>query len=146
MDKEKQLEIKSKLRIIDDQAKPLAGSYEQYTRLALLGYKTNRDRYLVVFAESQKLFNAVHDALGTPDWIREGFENKWIFIEEVLRRPGATDTIDGYLQALPQAENDVWLATYNYIIELGILASYAKLIQGKTYGLPKDDINQIRNK
>ena len=141
MDKVRQEELTASLRLIDDQAKPLAGSYDNYTRLALIGMKCNGpDRFFVLFAESTRLFNAVHDALATPDWIREGFENKWIYIEEVLKRPGPTDDINGYLKQISQQENDLWIGIYNYVIKLGILADFARLIKSKTYGLPQDGL------
>lgn len=135
-------EIKSRLRFIDDQAKPLAGSEGQYTRLALIGYKPERgnDRFFVLFAESQKLFDAVHTMLATPEWIREGFERKWIYIEEVLRKPGTNDNIDGYLRKLDQKENNLWVGIFEYIKASGCLDRFAQTIKSKTYGLPSGDL------
>ena len=138
---EKQLEFRARMRLIDDEARPLAGSYDQYTRLALLGLKPEKgpnDRYFVLFAESQKLFDSIHSKLETPDWIREGFENKWIYIEEVLRRPGPSDDISGYLQMV--TDNELWVSIFNYVAKLGILEHYANKVKGKTYGLPQEEL------
>ena len=140
MNKELQQEIKSKLRLIDDDAKPLAGSLGLYTRLALLGYRThsNTDRYFTLFAQSEKLFNFEHDQLGTQDWIREGFEKKWMYIVEVLHRPSSTDTMDRYL--IKVDSNDLWVAIFEYIKMTGILDRFSEILKSRSYGLPKDDL------
>lgn len=143
MQKEKQQEFKSRLWIIDDQAKPLVGSAGQYTRLILLGLRSAKglnNRHFVVFAESDKLFNHVHDKLNTADWIREGFEKKWIYIEEVLHKPSAAEDIHGYLQIIK--DTDLWIGIFEFITELGVLESTKSKIVGSTYGLPREDLKQ----
>lgn len=142
MDPQVQLELESRLEIVDDDAKPLAGSDGLYVRLAIIRYKPEKglDRHLVLFAESQKLFDHMHDELKTPDWIREGFAKKWVYIEEVLRRPGPSDDISGYLKAVEDNENNLWIAAFNLVTREGMLEKFTGKIRGKTFGLPREDL------
>ena len=145
MNPEKQKELQASLKLVDDDARPLAGSCDQYTRLAIIQRQAERgeDRHFALFAESSSLFNHIHDTLKTQDWIREGFDKQWIYIEEVLRRPSATDDISGYLRALDQKENDLWIALFNFVLEQGLLERFATKLRGKTYGLPKEELPEI---
>jgi hypothetical protein len=133
-------EVQAELRLVDDEAKPLAGSdiegrgKHQYIKLALVGWK---DRYFVCFAESQRLYDSLHTKLGSPAWVREGFDQRWIYIEEVLHKPISTDTMDGYLQGLPQKDNYIWLAVFNYLLALGLFEKSARKVLSKNYGIPK---------
>ena len=131
-------ELKTRIRLYDDDAKPLSGSHDQYTRLAIIGLRPERglERHFTLFAESTKLFNAIAKANNTPQWIHEGFDEKWLYIEEILRKPGTTDTIEGYLQKI--ASDDLWTALYEYLKETGVMDRFSKAIKGKTYGLPSD--------
>jgi len=138
MDRNKINALKDRMKLYDDDAKPLTGSDNQYTRLAIVGLRPERgnEQHFTLFAESTKLFDAIHRAAGTPRWIQEGFEKKWLYIEQVLRRPGATDTIDGYLQRI---EDDMlWTALYEYLKGTGIMDRFAQSIKGMTYGLPHE--------
>ena len=108
MNPDKQKEFEQRLKLVDDDARPLAGSNDQYTRLGIIQLTGVPTRHFTLFAESTKLFNALHDALKTPDWIRDGFDKRWLYIEEILRKPGPTDDITGYLSALKQKENDLF--------------------------------------
>jgi len=150
MNREFQDEFFASLSLIDDEAKPLAGTditgrnQHQYTRLCLLRlpsglYKLGRydkDRIFVVFAESSWLFGALHDKLETPDWIREGFDDKFIYIEEVLHRPRTGETLNEYTSYIAQTENDLWIACFNYIVKMGILEKAARKLVSKVYRLP----------
>ena len=137
-------EAQAKLVLIDDDAKPLAGTdilgrgKHQYVKLALLKYPGPTDRYICVFAESQHLYDNMHDKLQSPDWVRDGFDQKWIYIEEVDHRPRPGETLDQYMLALPQKDNFLWVAAFNYVLQAGILEASARKIMSKTYGLPKD--------
>lgn len=139
-------EAQYKLVIVDDEPKPLAGTdiikpgCHQYTKLALVRYpQAGPDRYFCVFAESQYLYDRAHDILNSPEWIRDGFDQKWIYIEEVDHRPGPGETLDQYMLALPQNENYLWVAVFNKVLEAGILEASARKIMSKTYGLPADE-------
>lgn len=138
MDRNKIDELKSRMRLYDDDAKPLTGSDGQYTRLAIVGLRPERgnERHFTLFAESSKLVDAIARATNTPEWIHEGFTEKWLYIEEVLRKPSATDTIQGYLQKIDS--NELWMALYEYLKSTGIMDRFSKSIKGKTYGLPSD--------
>ena len=151
MNKEIQQEVYSKLSLVDDQAKPMAGTditgvgQFQYTRLCLIELpagsyqigKFAKPRIFAVFAESQKLFDWGHAILQTPEWIKEGFEDKSIYIEEVLHRPRAGETLNEYTTVIAQFENDIWLAVFQYITSLGILDRSAKKFITEAYKIPK---------
>jgi hypothetical protein len=151
MNREIQEELFSKLTLSDDDAKPLAGTditgrnQHQYTRLALVrlpsgSYQSgpvSKDRFFVIFAESSWLFNELHTRLGTPAWIRDGFDNKYIYIEEVLHRPRTGETLNEYTTYIPQAENDLWLSIFNFVTKTGIIERSAHKLVSKTYRLPQ---------
>jgi hypothetical protein len=150
MNKAFQEEIFANLTLVDDEAKPLAGTditgrnQHQYTRLALVGLpaglyqfgKVTKERVFVVFAESTWLFEALHNQLQTPDWIKDGMDNKYIYIEEVLHRPRTGETLNEYTSYIPQQEQDLWLALFSYVTKLGILERSARKMMSKTYRLP----------
>ena len=150
MNKDFQDEIFANLQLVDGEAKPLAGTditgrnQHQYTRLALVQLpagtyqmgKFTKDRIFVVFAESSFLFESVHKILKTEEWIKDGFDSNFIYIEEVLHRPRTGETLNEYTSYIPQTENDIWLACFTYITKLGILDRSAKKLMSKTYRLP----------
>jgi len=150
MNKAFQEEIFASLTLVDDEAKPLAGTditgrnQHQYTRLALVGLppglyqfgKVTKERVFVIFAESTWLFEALHNQLQTPDWIKDGMDNKYIYIEEVLHRPRTGETLNEYTSYIPQIEQDLWLALFSYVTKLGILERSARKMMSKTYRLP----------
>ena len=136
MNREKIDEYKSRISLYDDDAKPLAGSMGQYTRLAVVGLRPEKgvERHFTLFAESTKLFDAIARANNTPDWVHEGFDQKWLYIEEVLRRPGSSDDISGYLQKV--MDDDLWTGLFEYLKSTGIMDRFTKAIKAKSYGLP----------
>lgn len=136
-------EYKSRIRLYDDEAKPMGGSHGQYTRLAITGLRPERglERHFVLFAESTKLFDAIAKAHGTPEWIHEGFDKKWLYIEEILRRPSESDTIDRALQII--TDEELWVALFEYLKETGVMDRFASSTKGTTYGLPKEDLKGI---
>ena len=90
----------------------------------------------MVMAESSWLFDSVHQILKTEEWIKTGFDDKYIYIEEVLHRPRTGETLNEYTSYIAQNENDIWLAIFTYITKLGILDRSAKKMMSKTYRLP----------
>lgn len=139
---------KANLRLDNDEAKPLAGTdvtgrgTHQYVRLAIASLKRGAPRAFILFAESNFLRENLHDMAGTPAWIREGFDDQWMFIEEVTRRPRATDTLDDYTKSIPPKEQSLWMALFEFFIEQGIIEKSVRKYKAKTYGLPKDDSNE----
>lgn len=119
--------IKAALRIVDDAAKPLTGSditgrhQHQYVRLAVVGYKPPRaqERYFAVFMESDFLHQQVHKHLQSTE-VEMEFDPKWVFIEEVIRKPTATDTMDGYLKMIEFTETALWVAIFEHVITSGV--------------------------
>jgi hypothetical protein len=150
MNKDFQDEIFAHLSLVADEAKPMAGTditgrnQHQYTRLCLVQLpagsyqmgKFAKDRIFVVMAESSWLFDSVHQILKTEEWIKTGFDDKYIYIEEVLHRPRTGETLNEYTSYIAQNENDIWLAIFTYITKLGILDRSAKKMMSKTYRLP----------
>lgn len=150
MNKELQEEIRLALQLTDDEAKPLAGTditgrhQHQYTRLALVKLpsgsysfgRVDKDRIFVVFAESTWLFQTLHEKLNSPEWLKDGFDNNWIYIEEVLHRPRTGETLNEYTSYIAQTENDLWVALFNFTVNQGILERSARKMISKTYRLP----------
>jgi hypothetical protein len=150
MNKEFQDDIFAHLQLIDGDAKPLAGTditgrnQHQYVRLALIELppgmykigKFEKPRYFIAFAESSWLYNSIHDILKSPEWIRNGFDNNFIYIEEVLHKPRTGETLNEYTSYIPQEENDIWLALFTFITQQGIVDRSAKKLMSKTYRLP----------
>lgn len=150
MNKDFQNELFANMELIEADAKPLAGTditgrnQHQYTRLALIklpagSYQLGKypsDRIFVVFAESTFLFRKMHEILATPDWIVDNFDDKFIFIEEVLHRPRTGETLNEYTSYIAQTENDLWIALLNYVTKSGILEKSARKLTSRTYGLP----------
>jgi len=136
MDRELINEYKSRIRLYDDDAKPMGGSFGQYTRLAVVGLRPERglERHFTLFAESTKLIEAIGFAHGDPGWITKGFTQKWMYIEEVLRRPSDQDDISGALMSI--SDNNLWIALDEYLRETGIMDRFAKSIKASSYGLP----------
>ena len=126
--------------MVDDDAKPLGGSYDQYTRLAVVVMRPERgaERTFTLFAESTKLVQAIGLAHGDPEWITNGFTQKWMYIEEVLRPPkdNSADDIKGALQKID--ETDLWRSLDEYLRESGVMDRFAKSIKANSYGLPTD--------
>lgn len=150
MNKEIQEELIAYLQLVDDEPKPLAGTNinnrgeYQYTRLAIVrlppgSYMFDNvasDRHFVVFAESNWLYDVLHEKIGTPEWIKEGFDSKWIYIEEILHKPRPGEILNEYTTILPQNENDLWLALFTFVVGQGILEKSARKLVAKTYKLP----------
>lgn len=144
--REKVNEAKEKLRLVNSEAKPLAGTditgrgQHQYVRLAIVATKDNNPRHFMLFVESNWLFNKCHELLKSPAWMRDGnWDNKWNYIEEILHRPGPGETLDQYTAMLSQDENHLWIAIYEFLEEQGALDKAVKTYHSKTFGLPKDD-------
>lgn len=133
-------EYKSRFRLVDDDAKPLSGGYGQYTRLAVVVMRPEHgaERTFTLFAESTKLVQAIGRAVGDPDWITNGFTQKWMHIEEVLRRPSdnQADDINGALQLI--TDDNLWLALDEYLRGSGVMGRFAKSIKAESYGLPRE--------
>lgn len=140
MDREQINEYKSRFRLVDDDAKPMGGSFGQYTRLAVVCLRPERgaERTFTLFAESSKLVAAIGKAVGDPQWITEGFTQKWMYIEEVLFKPSDTarESIDNALQKVE--DTDLWRALDEYLRETGVMDRFAKSIKANSYGLPRD--------
>jgi hypothetical protein len=141
MNREQINEYKSRFRIVDDDAKPMGGSFGQYTRLAVVVLRPERgaERTFTLFAESTKLVQAIGKAVGDPEWITEGFTQKWMYIEEVLFRPSDTarESIDNALQRIE--DTDLWRALDEYLRESGVMDRFAKSIKANSYGLPTEE-------
>jgi len=141
MDREQINEYKSRFRIVDDDAKPMGGSFGQYTRLAVVCLRPERgaERTFTLFAESTKLVQAIGKAVNDPEWITNGFTQKWMYIEEVLFRPSDTskESIDNALQRVENT--DLWRSLDEYLRESGVMDRFAKSIKANSYGLPTDE-------
>lgn len=140
--KVKTADIKSHLHLSNDEVKPMAGTdlsgqgTHQYIRLAIVSTKTPPFRNFVCFVESNWLKDKVHDLLGDPDWLRTSeWDERWNFIEELLRKPLPGDTLNQYTRQIP--EDLVWLAVYEYLQEQGILTKSVKKYFAETYGIPQ---------
>lgn len=151
MNPELQGEYYSRMMFVDTETRPMHGTdigspgRHQYTKLAVVklrpGSPKHHDRYFVAFIESKYLFDHIHDVLKTESWIREEFDNRWIYIEEVLHRPKANETIHEYTSYIPQSENDLWLALYRFFQDHGVMDHAAKMFHNRKAGLPKTDEN-----
>ena len=140
MNREQINEYKSRFRIVDDDAKPMGGSFGEYTRLVVIVMRPERgaERTFTLFAESTKLIKAIGLAHGDPKWITEGFTQKWMYIEEVLFRPrdNERENIEHALQRI--ADTDLWRALDEYLREAGAMDRFAKSIKGTSYGIPNE--------
>lgn len=141
MNREQINEYKSRFRIVDDDAKPMGGSFGQYTRIAVTVMRPERgaERTFVLFAESTKLVQAIGQAHGDPEWITHGFTQKWMYIEEVLFRPTDTarESIDNALQKIDNT--DLWRALDEYLRESGAMNRFATTLKASSYGIPTDE-------
>lgn len=141
MNREQINEYKSRFRIVDDDAKPMGGSFGQYTRIAVVVFRPESrgaQRTFTLFAESTKLVQAIGLAHGDPQWITEGFTQKWMYIEEVLFRPDDTarESIDNALQRIE--DTDLWRALDEYLRESGAMNRFATTLKAKSYGIPTE--------
>jgi len=140
MNRELMNEYKSRFRLVDDDARPMGGSFGQYTRLAVIVMRPERgaERTFTLFAESTKLVQAIGLAHGDPRWITEGFTQKWMYIEEVLFKPSDTarESIDNALQKIEST--DLWRALDEYLRETGVMDRFSKSIKATSYGLPRE--------
>ena len=141
MDRELMNEYKSRFRIVDDDAKPMGGSFGQYTRIAVVCMRPERgvERTFTLFAESTKLVQAIGVAHGDPQWITDGFIQKWMYIEEVLFRPDDTsrESIDNALQKIE--DTNLWRALDEYLRESGAMNRFATSLKANSYGLPTEE-------
>jgi len=141
MDRELMNEYKSRFRIVDDDAKPMGGSFGQYTRIAVVVMRPEHgaERTFTLFAESTKLVQAIGVAHGDPQWITDGFTQKWMYIEEVLFKPDDTarESIDNALQKIEST--DLWRALDEYLRESGAMNRFATALKASSYGIPTNE-------
>lgn len=138
-------ETKANLRLVDSDAKPLAGTditgrnQHQYVRIAIVATKDAKPRHFMLFVESNWLFDKCHELLKSPAWMRDGqWDNKWNYIEEILHRPSPGETLDQYSAMLGQDENHLWIAIYEFLEEQGALNKSVRTYTSKTFGLPNE--------
>jgi hypothetical protein len=138
--------IKVRLNLDNDDPVPLSGTdvtglgQHQYFRLAIVSTRDARPRSFMLFVESEWLVGKCHEMLGSPDWMRDGhWDNHWNYIEEILHRPGVGEELGQYSRMIPDTENHVWVAIYEFLRDQGVLNSSAKKIFSRTYGLPQED-------
>lgn len=145
MDRELMNEYKSRFRIVDDDAKPMGGSFGQYTRIAVVVMRPEHgaERTFTLFAESTKLVQAIGRAHGDPEWITDGFTQKWMYIEEVLFRPtdSSQESIDNALQKIENT--DLWRALDEYLRESGAMNRFATILKANSYGIPTEHLGRI---
>ena len=136
-------EFKAKLRLVNSEPKPLAGTavtglnQHQYVRLAIVATKEATPRHFVLFVESNWLHDKIHDVLRSPEWLKNGWDNKWNYIEELKRKPLPGDTLNDYTEIVPS--NVEWVALFEFLMEQGAAFKAAKLYKDKSYGLPQED-------
>lgn len=86
--------------------------------------------------ESNWLHDKIHDILRSPEWLKNGWDNKWNYIEEILHKPGPGETLDQYTRVVP--DHIEWIALFEFLNEQGAAFKSLKLYKDKTFGLPQE--------